>query len=84
MADHVVSLNDKQERALTSATAEHNKLNKEPLTASEFFALKTAGFLDALVRNYEGRIANQMAENFAKLTPEQQADILTRLGVSVG
>jgi hypothetical protein len=81
MPDYTITTDARHERALIAAVARHNADNGTTLTIAEYVQTKTRDYLEALVRGYEERVKNQMAENFTKLTPEQQAAILAQLGI---
>lgn len=83
MADHTITLSATHERALATATAKYNSAHGTNITSTEYFQLRAAEYLDSLVNRYREIIANKMAENFDKMTPLQQADILQRLGIEL-
>jgi hypothetical protein len=72
MADHVVSLTDTQEAALTVATDRFNAANDSTLTASEFFALKATEQINLLIRVTRERDRNALIEDYDKLTTTDQ------------
>ena len=78
-----ITLNDSQVKALTNLTNRHNKLMGRTLTVEQFVRMNMIEKLQGLVSEYRNRVKTQMEQNFDQLTPAEQQDILTRLGVEV-
>jgi hypothetical protein len=62
-----------EERAVTAATAAHNRETGQALTVEAYISAKTSGFIRAMVNRYVEVVKNTWAEDYEKAPPTRQA-----------
>lgn len=71
-----------EEKAVTSATGEHNVAFGAQLTPEQFFEMRVREMVGGIVQSYRTTVKGKMERAFDSKTPQEQAAILASLGVS--